>query len=153
MCARRSERGAVCIYSPGAADDRESQGEASQDGELALRDYTSLRLLLPDKSHYVVHPVFEPWNFAVEVLNLHLIVQQTTGKAKERRLQMANLLWGEFPSFLTIMQDHTNHIMMCTLCWNHEILNLKCWIFTCKEFPKKSSLNCIKFMVSHSGQH
>ena len=69
MCARRSERGAVCIYSPGAADDRESQGEASPDGEPSL---------------------------------------------------------GGISLVLTIMQDHTNHPMMCTLCWNHEILNLKC---------------------------
>ena len=62
MCARRSERGAVCIYSPGAADDRESQGEASPDGEPSLGgislvfDYNAR----PYKSHYDVHPVLEP---------------------------------------------------------------------------------------------
>ena len=62
MCARRSGRDVGCIYSPGAADDRESQGEASQDGEPSLG---GISLVLdyharPYKSHYDVHPVLEP---------------------------------------------------------------------------------------------
>ena len=62
MCARRSGRDVGCIYSPGAADDRESQGEASPDGEPSLGgislvfDYHAR----PYKSPYDVHPVLEP---------------------------------------------------------------------------------------------
>ena len=51
-------------------------------------------------------------------------VQQTTGKAKERRLKMESLLSGIIP--LYDYYDHTNHIMLCTLCLNPEILQLKC---------------------------